>query len=276
MIVAVSEDLLNFVRRGLAAGIARADLEAAMLAAGWTVEQARSALSSFADLDFPIPVPRPRPYLSAREGFMYIVMFSTLYLSAYNLGSIVFELIDRVFPDPTIPGSAEWSLRAIRWSVSSLIVAAPVFLYMSWSIGRSIRRDPTKRSSRIRKQLTYVTLLIGGCVLLGDVTTLVYNLLGGELTVRFLLKVATVGLIAGSICAYYLSELRLEEADRSDRHRPVDCRLAGCGSPGTGGPHPRRSTAADRRSGQSLVDAAPPDSGNARRDHPGWSGRAAA
>jgi len=170
-------------------------------------------LASFADIDFPIPVPRPRPYLSAREGFMYIVMFSTLYLSAYNVGSIIFELIDRAFPDPARPEYAEWSIAAIRWSVSSLIVAFPVFSYVSWLIARGGRIDPTKRSSRIRKQLTYLTLLLGACVLLGDLTALVYSLLGGELTVRFVLKAATIGVITGAIFGYYLYDLRNEEAE---------------------------------------------------------------
>jgi hypothetical protein len=48
-------------------------------------------------------------------------------------------------------------------------------------------------------------------VLIADFTTLVYNVLGGELTVRFLLKVAAIALIAGMCFAYYLGDLRLED-----------------------------------------------------------------
>lgn len=199
-----NDDLTDFVRQGLAGGFSRLELEQALTRAGWSVDQTRAALQGFADVGFPIPVPRPRPYLSAREGFIYIVMFCTLYLSAYNLGSILFELINRQLPDPALPsGSAEWTAAAIRWSVSSLIVAFPVFLYLSWLTSRDIRSDPAKRSSNVRKLTTYLTLLLGAGVLLGDVTTLVYNLLGGELTVRFILKAATVGGIAGAIFVYY-------------------------------------------------------------------------
>ena len=50
-------------------------------------------------------------------------------------------------------------------------------------------------------------------VLIGDVTTLVYNLLSGELTARFLLKVVTVGSIAGTSFWYYLSDLRRDEQE---------------------------------------------------------------
>ncbi len=211
--MAVSQELIDFVKDGLQRGIPRAQLEQALLGAGWNKEQVRGAIGSFAEVEFPIPVPRPRPYLSAREAFMYVVLFTTLYLSAYNLGSLVFEFIDRVFPDPAQQANAQFSLVAIRWSVSSLIVAFPVFLSVAWSIARGIRVDPTKRASRIRRQLTYLTLFVASCVLIGDVTTLIYNFLGGDLTTRFVLKVLTVGVIAGTGFGYYLRELRTDEKE---------------------------------------------------------------
>jgi hypothetical protein len=37
--------------------------------------------------------------------------------------------------------------------------------------------------------------------------------LGGELTVRFLLKVITVGIIAGAVFGHYLWDLRKEERE---------------------------------------------------------------
>ena len=79
----------------------------------------------------------------------------------------------------------------MRWSISSLIVAFPVFLYLSWTTEREMR-DPMKRTSQVRRWLTYLTLFASACALIGDVTTLVYNALGGELTIRFVLKVVTV------------------------------------------------------------------------------------
>ena len=44
-------------------------------------------------------------------------------------------------------------------------------------------------------------------------TTLVYNLLGGEVTTRFLAKVVVVAVIAGGIFHYYMHDLRREEVD---------------------------------------------------------------
>ena len=85
-------------------------------------------------------------------------------------------------------------MTSIRWSLASIIVAFPVFLYMASLIGREISADVTKRASSVRRQFTYLTLFLACAVLMGDVTTMIYNFLGGELTARFLLKCATVAL----------------------------------------------------------------------------------
>jgi hypothetical protein len=143
--MAAHDELLDFVRDALGRGLPRAQIEDALRKGGWTTDQIRAALTSFAEIEFPIPVPRARPYLSAREAFMYLVLFGTLYVTAYNLGSLVFDFINRAFPDPVsgsfdrYPGGYEgYVAERIRWSVSSLIVACPVA--PSTSIRASARR----------------------------------------------------------------------------------------------------------------------------------------
>jgi len=217
--MAVNEELVGFVRDALSRKVPRAEIELALQRGGWTREQTRAALAAFVDTDFPLPVPRPRPYLSAREAFLYVVLFVTLYTSAYYLGSLIFDIVNRAFPDPsweTFRYDNDYLRDQMRWSVSALIVAFPVFLYMSWLTGRAIQQDPVKRASNVRRWLTYLTLFIAAATLIGDVTTLVYNLLGGELTTRFVLKVVTVALIAGTGFTYYLRDFpRDEQENRS-------------------------------------------------------------
>ena len=212
--MASDDELLNFVRDALAKGQARQRIEEALLQAGWGREQVRGALAAFAEVDFPVPVPRPKPYVSAKEAFLYLMLFSTLYVSAYNLGRLLFSFIDRALPDPARAGPyLEYASHAMRWSIASLVIAFPVFLYLSWLLGRAIRREPTKRASRVRKWLTYLTLFIAASILVGDLITLLYNFLGGELGLRFLLKVLTVGAIAGTVFAYYLLDIRSDDAE---------------------------------------------------------------
>jgi hypothetical protein len=184
------------------------------VAAGRTSRLARRS-TPLSTSTFHCRYPRARPYLSAREAFQYLVLFATLYTSAYYLGSLVFDVINYVLPDPSrsLIEYSEYTRSSIRWAVSALIVAFPVFLYTSWLTGRAIQKDPVKRLSKIRRWLTYVTLFIAATVLIGDVTTLIYNLLGGELTMRFVLKVVTVALIAGTAFTYYLGDLRIDEQE---------------------------------------------------------------
>jgi hypothetical protein len=209
----IPSELSEFVKSALGRGLPRPDIEAALRDAGWTVEQTRSALAGFSDADFPIPIPRPRPYLDAREAFLYLVLFAMLYWSAYHLGSLLFDIINMAFPDPAAERSElmTYARREMRWSISSLIVAFPIFLYMSWLVARDISADPNKRHSKVRRWLTYLTLFVSATALIGDVITLVYNLLGGEMTTRFLLKVLVVAFIAGTVFWYYLTDIRREE-----------------------------------------------------------------
>lgn len=172
-----------------------------------------AALGAFADVDFPVPVPRPRPSLTARNSFLYLTLFTALYISAYNLGSLLFQLINTAFPDPAAPTNQAVA-DAMRWSIASLIVAVPVFLYLSRLTSREARLDPAERVSWNRRWLTYLTLFVAAAVVIGDVITLIYSGLGGELTVRFVLKGLTVGAIAGGIFGYYLWDIKADDRGR--------------------------------------------------------------
>jgi Domain of unknown function (DUF5671) len=209
--MARSDDLQDFVRDALAAGATRAEVEAVLVHAGWGVTRAKAAIAEFAEVEFVIPVPRPRPSLDARDAFLYVVLFSTLYVTAFNLGRMVFEFIDRAFPDRAFQSNAGLALSSLRWSIASLVVATPVFLFVSSRVQGAIRQDPVKRGSKVRRWLTYLTLAVASGIIVGDFITLVYYVLAGEVSSRFLLKVATVGAIAGGVFFFYLWNLKIDE-----------------------------------------------------------------
>ena len=211
---APTQDLERFVRESLARGLPRESIEAALASAGWPAEQTRVALDAYAAVDFPVPVPRPRPYLSAREAFLYLVLFSTLYVAAWHLGSLVFDLLNLAFPDPADSDYRRERIdESIRWSTASVLIAFPVFVYMARYLSLELARSPVKRLSAVRRWLTYLTLFFASSVLSGDMITLLYNALGGETTVRFVLKVLVAAAIAGSIFLFYLRDLRHEERE---------------------------------------------------------------
>ena len=208
------DELQRFVRDSLVAGIPRPEIENALKAAGWSPERVVDALRTYSTVAFAIPVPNPRPYVSAREAFLYLVLYSTLFLSAYSLGDLLFGLIEKFIPDPATSGSSYFygdEDYRIRWAVARLAVGLPIFLFTAHRISRMLRRDPSKQGSPVRKWLTYIALFIAAGFVVGDVITLISYALDGDLTSRFLLKVGTVALIAGTIFLYYLRDLGRDE-----------------------------------------------------------------
>ncbi|MBM3162535.1 MAG: hypothetical protein FJY09_11160 [Chlorobi bacterium] len=205
-------ELSEFTSRALEKGISRDGIRNVLLQAGWRQEQVERALGGYAECDFPLPVPRPKPSLSAREAFFYLLLFATLYTSAFNFGNLLFVFIERAFPDPAL-GRITDALNGdrIRSSVSALIVAFPLFLSLSRRINRELLSTPAGKASGIRRWLTYITLFIASGIIIGDLISLLYNFLGGELTLRFVLKSAVVGAIAGALFLYYIGGLREEE-----------------------------------------------------------------
>lgn len=206
------DELTDFVQASLHQKIPRSQIQEILMRAGWEHDQVQRALARFAEVEFPLPVPRPRPYLSAREAFLYLVMFATLYTSALALGGMGFAFIERAFPDVARPVTDESFRSAVRWALANLLVAFPVFAALAVSTQRATLRDPARRASRIRKWLTYLTLFLGAAILIGDVIALLNAVLKGELPTRFVLKVLVVGGIAGTAFGYYLRQLRRDEA----------------------------------------------------------------
>jgi hypothetical protein len=211
-VATTTDELLDFVKQALARGTSRADIEQVLLRTGWSRDQVAGAMGSYAEVEFPIPVPRPKPYLSAREAFTYLLLFTTLYISAFNVGALVFYFINDAFPDPAVQANSSYARDGLRWSLASLIVAFPVFAFLTSLVERSVRADPAKRRSNVRRWLMYLTVFAAAAVLIGDFITLVHSALGGELQPRFVLKVLTIAAIGGAVFVYYLSDLRLEDS----------------------------------------------------------------
>ncbi len=214
----MNADLTLFVRESLSRGLPRPAIRERLLAAGWRAEEVDSALAAFAEVDFPVPVPRRQPYLSAREAFLYLVLFATLYTTAFNTGLVLFSMLDRWLPDAARrDDAARQAIEATRGGVAGLVIAFPIFLFVSTFIGRAIAREPEKRASKVRKWLTYITLFVAALVLIGDLIFLVQRLLSGELPTRVLLKTLVVFAIAGTVFGHYLADLRREEREGAAR-----------------------------------------------------------
>jgi Domain of unknown function (DUF5671) len=87
-----------------------------------------------------------------------------------------------------------------------------VFMFAALRISREVAADPTRRNSAMRKWLTYITLLVAAGAIVGDGITLVFNVLSGELTMRFILRVLVVAIIASAAFGYFTWSMRADDA----------------------------------------------------------------
>ena len=210
----MNEELRRFIKDSLERGIERESIRNVLLEAGWQERDVRSALAAFADVDFPVAVPRPRPYLHAREAFLYLVSFIALYVFAFSLGAVLFGLIDHTFSDAldyyrSSPSTGDAT------AMAAVIVAFPLYLILMRRLAAAVSADPERRQSLVRRWLTYLTLVVGAGIILGDIIALLASLLTGDPTVNFFLKVGAVLLIVVPIFGYYLWDMRQAEDEVS-------------------------------------------------------------
>lgn len=138
---------------------------------------------------------------------MHLLNIVMLYVAAFGFGRLLFMMINFYYPDPLYP-TYENYFDTMRWSISSIIVAFPSYILSSRYLFKEYKSEPEKKNLRVKTWLEYLTLFGTAVIILIDIMTLIYFLLGGEISIRFILKVLTVVFIAGLIFTYYLIIVR--------------------------------------------------------------------
>lgn len=200
-----ADQLSEFVRQGLAQGATPEVIVTALSDAGWSAPEIDQAVSAWHLQSGLPPVPRPRPYASAQEALLYALLFLSLGAIAWHLCQLGLALIDGLFPTPE--EIAIQSDASVRWSIAALVAFTPLFVLLDRRIARLGLKDAGRRRSLVRKWSAAITLLVASLVLLSDAIYVIYALLNGDLTLRFLLKAGLVAVISGLVLAYYRDEM---------------------------------------------------------------------
>lgn len=154
--------------------------------------------------------------VSAKDFFMQLGAMVVLYASAISFTMLVFEYINVLLPDPLGIGGHYYmqdSFQTIRWAIATLVVVFPLYIWLSWFLERSYEKHPEKRKIWVRRWLIYLTLFVAAGIIIGNFVTLIYNGLGGELTLRFILKVVTLFFVTGSVFGYYFWNIKKQQDD---------------------------------------------------------------
>ena len=168
-------------------------------------------------------MPENNKNLGPRDVFIQILAIITLYFSAFNFGVILFQILNIYWPDLIVDQYylATGFRTVIRWAVATTVIVFPVYVWLTAFLERELAKFPEKRELRTRKWLTYFTLFAAAGVIMGDLVTLIYNFLEGELTVRFVLKILVVLFVAAAVFRYYLWNLRPEMAAGRQRLKTI-------------------------------------------------------
>ena len=150
------------------------------------------------------------PTSSIVEIFINFFSFILLGINATALGVIFFQIINKYFPDllsGTLYGfMGGFNVSSIHYSIASLIVAFPLYVWTMRFWFKSFEESQGKTESKLSKWLTYLILLVAAGFMVGDLISVIYNYLQGELTLRFFLKALTVFVIAGLVFGFYYFE----------------------------------------------------------------------
>jgi membrane protein CcdC involved in cytochrome C biogenesis len=141
---------------------------------------------------------------TAKDFFTWFAAMIGLYVSVGALVTLWFSLID------IGTGSAVLSYdTGMRTAVASLVVAFPLYVWFTRMIHQNERADASRKDIWVRRWALYATLFISGLIIAIDVIVLITTFLNGEeLTIGFLLKVASLIVILVATFWYYIQEIR--------------------------------------------------------------------
>lgn len=147
---------------------------------------------------------------SAKFAFYYMLSLVTLFIMSLSLGNILFEVINKFFPDITRT-IYYYNNSGLKGSISGILISTPIFYFIMSKIYKSLKIGELKKDSEVRRWLTYFILFISSVVVIGSLIQILNNFLDGAFTMNFILKTLTVLSIASLIFGFYFNDIKRED-----------------------------------------------------------------
>jgi hypothetical protein len=144
---------------------------------------------------------------TALDFFLWAGALICLYASVASIITLLFEYINHAYPDPLAYYGDPYS-SSIRLSMATLMVLAPIGVFLLRTIRLSVMREPAKANTWVRRWALILTIFVAIAMGAIDLITLINTFLGGEITTRFLLKVFVVLLVSLFVGAHYIADFR--------------------------------------------------------------------
>lgn len=147
---------------------------------------------------------------AAKFTFFYLLSLVSLISLAMSVGTILFQIINKLVPDTLNPGSGIFDSSSLKFAIATIIIAGPIYYFMIWQINKNLFSGLLAKDAAARRWLSYLILLISSLVVLGWLIGIIFGFLDGELTTKFILKAVVAVAISGSIFSYYLYDVKRE------------------------------------------------------------------
>lgn len=146
--------------------------------------------------------------VTPKDFFLWAGAMIALYSSVFAFIALLFQYINYAFPDPLAYSYTDPFSGSIRFAMATLIVMVPVAIILMRFIRRDIESTSGKAELWIRRWALVLTIFIAGLAVVGDLITLINYFLGGDITMRFVLKVAVLLLVASAVFMHFLADFR--------------------------------------------------------------------
>lgn len=141
-----------------------------------------------------------QPKLNIGFFFVCVGLLITLITSVVSFLNLVFDTLDKRFPDVLNStyqyGYSTYDYESIRMSLATLIIFFPIFIIVSYFWRKYSKIDIGSIDEMFKKWVIYIILFLSSLVVVIDLVTLLRYFIAGEITSRFILKVATVLIVA--------------------------------------------------------------------------------
>ena len=154
---------------------------------------------------------------NAKFTFYYLLSLVSLVFMSLGTGMILFQIINSLVPDIAGRLFQGYNDGTIRFGIAALFVSAPVYFFTTAAINRNVISGELPKDGPARKWLTYFIFFVSSVTVLGWIIGTINMFLGGELTVKFALKLFTVILIAGGVFGFYLYDIRRQSFVKKDK-----------------------------------------------------------
>jgi len=209
------QTLSAYITKQVERGVSKKDIIEQLVVVGWSEDESNTAYAqALVDSGVPVPQKGTRGLFAKKSSTVEVVLnlFSFILLGIITtaLGTLYFKIIEHFFPDPLAYNMYYYGYsganNAIHYAMAALIIGFPLFVIALRMWFKKFREEENKVESNLTKWVTYLVLLVAAVVIVGDLITILYTFLQGEISIRFFLKGVTVLVLAGSIFGFYFLE----------------------------------------------------------------------